>query len=177
MSLAYIGSYTQLEGGHIVVPDGYESIIKTIGSKINKDNILLNHPVTKIEYNLIDDGKCKVSCSDERTFSADFVVVTMPVGFLKENASHLFSPGLSIEKMSAIDNIGFGTVDRIYSEFENLDFMPESSVGELNLVKEQSPVENEENWENRLFGFYVQNTPNANILTSEFCIEIYFLIT
>lgn len=166
VSLANIGSYSELNGGHVVLPNGYESVINVVKAKIPKEHILTNHPVIRIEYDMLDDNKCKVYCQNGRTFKAEFVILTASVGFLKENAADLFHPSLSSEKLKAIENIGFGTVDRIYAEFENLNFIPESHVGELYLTKRKEQVTNETEWHGKLFTFYVQNTPRANILTT-----------
>lgn len=51
IDLLELGSYTELQGGNITLPDGYSSILKPILNDIPEDKILLEHPVSKIYWN------------------------------------------------------------------------------------------------------------------------------
>ncbi|XP_064072265.1 spermine oxidase [Vanessa tameamea] len=48
IDLLELGSYTELQGGNIVIPSGYSSILEPMTKNISPDKILSNHPVTKI---------------------------------------------------------------------------------------------------------------------------------
>jgi spermine oxidase len=61
----------------------------------------------------------KVKCSDGTEYTADFVIVTLPLGVLKHNYKTLFTPVLPKIKKNAIEEISFGTVGKIYLEFES----------------------------------------------------------
>jgi polyamine oxidase len=80
--------------------------------------IRLNTPVTEIHCNG-DDG-CKVFTVDSEgnceEFEADVVVVTVPLGVLKENGI-IFIPPLPQEKLDAINRLGFGIYDKIFIDF------------------------------------------------------------
>lgn len=61
----------------------------------------------------------EVKCENGNTFPADHVILTIPLGCLKENSHKLFEPPLSSRKLEAINCLGFGTVNKIYLEFES----------------------------------------------------------
>jgi monoamine oxidase len=46
------------------------------------------------------------------TYRAEAVLVTVPLGVLKENAI-IFDPPLPEEKQSAIDRLGFGNLNKV----------------------------------------------------------------
>ena len=71
--------------------------------------------MTKIEVG--DLIKVRVSGSDE-TFEAENVIVTLSLGVLKAKAESLFEPKLPDRTLEAIEKLGFGTVDKIFVEFE-----------------------------------------------------------
>lgn len=48
VDLLEMGSYTELQGGNICLPDGYSAILRPITKHIPKDRILLQHAVEKI---------------------------------------------------------------------------------------------------------------------------------
>ena len=84
--------------------------------------IRLNTEVTKIEAG--DLIKVRISGSDE-PFEADNVIVTLSLGVLKTKAESLFEPKLPDRKLEAIEKLGFGTVDKIFVEFEETWWEPE----------------------------------------------------
>ena len=49
---------------------------------------------------------------------ADHVIVTSSLGFLKRHAHTMFRPLLPTDKMAAIQRMGFGTVNKIFLQFE-----------------------------------------------------------
>lgn len=50
--------------------------------------------------------------------SADHIIFTPSLGVLKKNYKTLFTPELPQWKINAIDNIGYGTLEKIFLEFE-----------------------------------------------------------
>ncbi|XP_071442873.1 peroxisomal N(1)-acetyl-spermine/spermidine oxidase [Hetaerina americana] len=60
----------------------------------------------------------KVMCENGAVFTADHVVVTIPLGVLKDRQSTLFEPALPQNKCKAIERLLFGTVDKILLEYD-----------------------------------------------------------
>ena len=80
----------------------------------NDDESKSNLPVRRA----IPSAPVRVHTADGTVFEADHVIVTCSVGFLKKNAHHMFQPLLPNDKLAAIHRLGFGTVNKIFLEFE-----------------------------------------------------------
>ncbi|KAG5895279.1 hypothetical protein JTB14_015145 [Gonioctena quinquepunctata] len=50
IDLFELGSYTELQGGNIVLPDGYSAILEPLRRSIPEGSILLRHPVRHIKW-------------------------------------------------------------------------------------------------------------------------------
>lgn len=148
-----LGSYTELQGGNIVLPNGYSSILNPLRSSLAPDTILLNCPVKTIKWkrkkapvtspsglneipeeddedgNESDktiteepkspqyDGRVQIVCDTNEVFFADHVICTIPLGVLKTNAK-LFDPPLPDYKQESIERLLFGTVNKIFLEYD-----------------------------------------------------------
>jgi monoamine oxidase len=62
------------------------------------------------------------------TYRAEAVLVTVPLGVLKENVI-TFDPPLPEEKQSAIERLGFGNLNKVFSPFFRLDFNLKFDLG------------------------------------------------
>ncbi|XP_055377653.1 peroxisomal N(1)-acetyl-spermine/spermidine oxidase [Condylostylus longicornis] len=167
IDLLELGSYTELQGGNIVLQDGYSSILEPMHKELPPESIIKNCPVKKIFWkrkkthsgletvdenseNESDDSDktvtefpiggnnnssntnskpssfesgenenlVKVLCEDGRQFNAEHVICTLPLGVLKANSSNIFDPVLPHHKLESIKNLMFGTVDKIFLEYE-----------------------------------------------------------
>lgn len=155
IDLLEIGSYTELQGGNIVLPAGYSAILEPISQHIHPENILKNHPVTKIRWcnvenntdgeesddsdrtvtedipepssDVISRGNVEVLCENGEKFYCDHVICTIPLGVLKEKVNSLFSPVLPEEKLEAIERLLFGTVNKIFLEYDRPFLNPDIS--------------------------------------------------
>lgn len=87
--------------GDSTLHQGYQSVVDALAEGLD---IRLGHVVTRIE-----DGRV---VTDQGVFEADKVLVTLPIGVLKA-ASVEFDPPLPSAKQSAIDRLGFGTLNKI----------------------------------------------------------------
>lgn len=163
IDLLELGSYTELQGGNIMLPSGYSSILEPMTKNIDPEKIITGQPVKKIVWNsnngeedggeesddsdrtVIEDistsnkadnpceGSSKdcmhkpkkkksysleVKCENGDIYYANHVICTIPLGVLKEEAMNLFEPPLPQYKLESIEKLLFGTVDKIYLEYE-----------------------------------------------------------
>jgi hypothetical protein len=63
----------------------------------------------------VDDGgdMATVTTEDGRIFHFDEIVLTAPLGWLKQN-SQAFSPPLPLQLTQAVNNIGYGCLEKVY---------------------------------------------------------------
>lgn len=73
--------------------------------------------VTDEPTNTQYDGTVQIVCETNEVFYCDHVICTIPLGVLKESPK-LFEPALPEYKQESIRNLLFGTVDKIFLEFE-----------------------------------------------------------
>jgi len=114
---------------------GFSKLINFIAEKIPKSSILLNHPVKNIrlanyilEQESSQDTEMLVECYNGTMFKAKHVVVTCSVNFLQKNHSTLFGPSiLSEKKISAINAVKMGTVNKIFLFYDDLSFFPKQA--------------------------------------------------
>jgi len=137
MSLCAWGEYIQCAGDEAVeLSRGYQPILDLILKNVPRNCFRLGTRVKKIiwnnltdetaaqpidEVNVRDDGlscKTKVVTSAGDTVVADHVIVTCSLGYLKAHSDELFVPSLPQSKKLAISRLGFGTVNKIYLEFD-----------------------------------------------------------
>ncbi|RWS27818.1 peroxisomal N(1)-acetyl-spermine/spermidine oxidase-like protein 1, partial [Leptotrombidium deliense] len=131
VSLKYFGAYEELPGGNLTIPGGYSQILlcllNTVKNKLKEENredhlnILLKHEVQKIKWSGV--GKkgaelVEITCSNGAVFKCNHVVVTIPLGVLKNNVQTLFEPKLPQYKLDCIQSMGFGVVNKIYLEYK-----------------------------------------------------------
>eukprot|EP00735_Rhodelphis_limneticus_P001080 TRINITY_DN11634_c0_g1::TRINITY_DN11634_c0_g1_i1::g.17479::m.17479 TRINITY_DN11634_c0_g1::TRINITY_DN11634_c0_g1_i1::g.17479 ORF type:complete len:522 (+),score=102.48,sp/Q8H191/PAO4_ARATH/31.95/8e-52,Amino_oxidase/PF01593.19/8.3e-78,NAD_binding_8/PF13450.1/1.1e-14,DAO/PF01266.19/1e-05,DAO/PF01266.19/0.047,NAD_binding_9/PF13454.1/0.00037,NAD_binding_9/PF13454.1/0.27,HI0933_like/PF03486.9/5.1e-05,HI0933_like/PF03486.9/21,Thi4/PF01946.12/3e-05,Pyr_redox_3/PF13738.1/0.00092,Pyr_redox_3/PF13738.1/18, len=114
------GTEELFPGGYRQIIDGLVSGAATGGS--TAINVVKNQQVTSIERT---GGQTKVYTSTGEVYSADVVIVTVPLGVLKRNGI-TFSPALSTSKAEAISRVGYGNVNKLVLEFETA-FWPEAS--------------------------------------------------
>ncbi|KAM8924588.1 peroxisomal N(1)-acetyl-spermine/spermidine oxidase [Pelodytes ibericus] len=116
--------YTMLPGIDCIFPGGFEGLVNQIKSTLHNDTILLNKEVKTIHWDGSFQGSdsqiypVQVQCEDGDTFVADHVIVTVPLGLLKERVESFLSPPFPPKKAQAIKNIGFGTNNKIFLEFK-----------------------------------------------------------
>lgn len=76
-------------------------------------------PVNCIRWGAVSDTSPRaiVKCTDGQEFPADYVIVTVSLGVLKNQHARLFQPGLPAEKVEAISKLGYGHVNKIFLEY------------------------------------------------------------
>ncbi|USK35939.1 FAD-dependent oxidoreductase [Bacillus sp. F19] len=98
-------------GEDVIFPNGYDQIIQLL---IKDIKININERIYKINY---EKDFVKVY-SEKSLFSADYVIVTVPLGVLQKN-DILFIPELPEQKRKAINKLGMGILNKIYVKFPN----------------------------------------------------------
>ncbi|XP_050363450.1 polyamine oxidase 5-like [Argentina anserina] len=102
-----------LTGGHGLMVEGFDPIIKTLAKDID---VRLSHRVTKISNGC---NKVMVTIEDGRNFIGDAVIITVPLGVLKAKLIE-FEPTLPEWKMSAISDLGVGNENKIALRFDKV---------------------------------------------------------
>ncbi|XP_022759403.1 probable polyamine oxidase 4 isoform X1 [Durio zibethinus] len=102
-----------LSGGHGLMVQGYDPIIKALAKDID---VRLNHRVKKISTGC---NKVAIDVENGMSFMADAVIVTVPLGILKANLIQ-FEPKLPEWKVAAISDIGVGSENKIALRFDTV---------------------------------------------------------
>lgn len=96
-------------GGDLLFPKGYDQITNALAKGLD---VRLDHRVTRVRH---DDDGVSVQAAG-RTFRAQRIVVTLPLGVLKAGSVQ-FEPALPAATRQAIDRIGVGVLDKVYLRF------------------------------------------------------------
>ncbi|XP_014239206.1 peroxisomal N(1)-acetyl-spermine/spermidine oxidase-like [Cimex lectularius] len=113
-----VGAYTVVPGG-IKVPLGGVGRLSQLIADVG-DHILYNKRVDKIKYGTVThDQKPRaiVRCTDGTQYQADCVLVTLPLGVLKEEWESMFSPHLPAHKLAALVSLEYNVKEKIYVEW------------------------------------------------------------
>lgn len=127
------------------------------------DKILLNKEVSKINFK-DSEPRLKVETLDGLSFEADHVIFTGSVGVLRERIDTLFEPKLPNSKYLAANNLGFGTVNKIWIRFDepwwDADFTGFTLQWMRKDLEELRASEN--SWLEDVFGFFtVSHQPDV----------------
>ncbi|XP_043554065.1 peroxisomal N(1)-acetyl-spermine/spermidine oxidase-like isoform X2 [Chiloscyllium plagiosum] len=116
--------YKNIEGDDRNSPGLFPSLLQKLLEVIPEEKLLLERPVKQIQWdgNFISEDTSlypvRVVCEDGNHILADHVIVTISLGCLKANSQSLFQPSLPKKYQHAIQNMGFGTMNKIYLEYE-----------------------------------------------------------
>ena len=113
--------------------NGYGQLIDFLKSNIPTGVIHLNEPVELVNWQLAaNDRRAPIEIktlylpnNTRCVYTADKVLCTVPLGFLKANHQHFFYPRLPVEKTSAIERLGFGCVDKIFLIYDKPVLKPD----------------------------------------------------
>ncbi|GAB1292857.1 Peroxisomal N(1)-acetyl-spermine/spermidine oxidase [Apodemus speciosus] len=112
---------------------GYQGLTNGILDSLPKDTMVFDKPVKTIHWNGSfqeadfpgETFPVLVECEDGTRLPAHHVIVTVPLGFLKEHQDTFFEPPLPDKKAEAIRKLGFGTNNKIFLEFEEPFWEPD----------------------------------------------------
>jgi polyamine oxidase len=110
-------SIEAFSGNNLVVKRGYGFFLQRITDHYRLP-VTLNTVVTEIDT-LSHTDTVQICTSDGQKISAKYVIITIPLGCLKQRTI-TFQPSLPQWKLDAIDQLGFGTTDKIIIQFDNV---------------------------------------------------------
>lgn len=124
-------------------------------------------PVKAIDWqNFVDspnDSLITVKTFGKTQILADAVIVTCSLGYLKENHQKMFQPLLPSHLSIAIENLGFGTINKIFLDFDEPWWQKDVNGFQLvwrRDINHQSLPE----WTKDLTGFDVLPTHSATLI-------------
>nr|XP_026490686.1 spermine oxidase-like isoform X1 [Vanessa tameamea] len=132
----------------------FEILLNTYnnGTGLPTLDIELNKEVTLIKWPKNTTGKVQVVCKDGDVYTASNVIVTVSLGVLKERHSHLFLPSLPQEKITIIEKISIGVMDKVILNFEK-QWLPNGSFfGFIWKGEDKKKLSNDDYWTTRIFG-------------------------
>ena len=104
LSSKYFDDDENFNGADVIITNGYDKITDFLATGLD---IRLNSRVSSINY---IDAKVNITVNDNN-LKADYVVVSVPLGVLKNNAI-TFIPPLPTSKLNAIRNTDMGNVNK-----------------------------------------------------------------
>ncbi|MEM9016825.1 MAG: NAD(P)/FAD-dependent oxidoreductase, partial [Verrucomicrobiota bacterium] len=113
-------------GGDVLFPEGYSQVFDP---RFSKFEVRIDCAVEKVDWG--SHGATLTTTQGEH--SADRVILTLPLGVLKKG-SISFSPGLPDSKLTAINAMGMGCLNKLYLKFPET-FWPVDCSG----ISYQSP--------------------------------------
>ena len=103
----------EFDGEHAGIVGGYGQVPRAIWHYPTKLDVRARKVVQTVRYRADGSGKARVDCDDGTSVDADRVIVTLPLGVLKEQ-SVKFDPPLPDWKTGSIDRLGFGTLNKVH---------------------------------------------------------------
>lgn len=100
------------EGRDVLLKEGYAPITEALASSLN---IHTRQRVKHIYQQ--DDSGVIIMMENGHQVTADYCVVTLPLGVLKQNRVK-FTPAFPIDKQHAINAMGNGLMDKLWLEFD-----------------------------------------------------------
>lgn len=109
------------EGDEVIFPEGYTQVIHHLAQDLD---IKLNVKVQKIS---LKSGYVEIEDQHHQIFQASQIVVAVPLGVLKHG--HLqFSPPLADPYRHAINNMGFGSFNKVFFQLDTVLPLHSSSL-------------------------------------------------
>lgn len=104
--------------GRDVLPvGGFDVVFNHVKKPVSKNDIYLETAVSSIVKN--KDGTVTTLTEGGDEFTSKYVIVTAPIGVL-QSKDIKFTPDLSTELSTAIDNLGLAKIGKVYIEFDEV---------------------------------------------------------
>ncbi|GAB4328652.1 MAG: FAD-dependent oxidoreductase [Flammeovirgaceae bacterium] len=127
LDAAYWEDDLNYKGKDVLFPNGYDAVINYLSQGLD---IVLNQKVEKIDYT---GSKTEIT-TDKAVYNADAVIVTVPLGVLKKNTI-TFSPSLPPQKISAINRLKMGYVNKVFLKFPSTFWDNQQYIGFTSEIK------------------------------------------
>ncbi|CAG2243156.1 AOF1 [Mytilus edulis] len=115
--------YPQFSGRNVLMADGFSTILDKITENLD---IVYNTEISSIDYS----DKVLVKSSDGQSWTGDKVIVTLPLAVLK-NGIVQFTPPLPQNKVTAIQQLGVGYMEKVVLQFKERFWSDKSSPSEV----------------------------------------------
>lgn len=112
LSSKYWENDTKFPGNDVLFPNGYDALTNYLAEGLD---IRTEHIVSEIDYS---DNIIYVTTNNGE-FEADHVVVTLPLGVLK-NESVEFVPELPTSKTELVDQVKVGYINKVFLSFDDI---------------------------------------------------------
>ena len=137
ISLAHFNDFCPCPGEYYTPlgKKGFQGVVDFFLGKLPSDMIRYCQPVDQISWKhypvthqMTDNSTCAATNEAKRVvihvkghpvITADHVIITSSIGYLRENHISMFQPTLPSDKQKAINTLGFGTVDKIFLKFKS----------------------------------------------------------
>ncbi|KAJ8921110.1 hypothetical protein NQ315_015908 [Exocentrus adspersus] len=142
------GASILIPGGNLVIPLGFVGVLSPLMKDLPDCSLKFGKPVGLIRWGAVQTRskgpRAVVQCCDGEEYCADYVIITVSLGVLKEHGDKMFCPALPGSKMEAIKAIGFGRMDKIFLDYERPFWAP--SEGGLKLAWSQDELAHKNHW-------------------------------
>ncbi|KAL8988853.1 MAG: hypothetical protein Q9169_008488 [Polycauliona sp. 2 TL-2023] len=134
-SLKYLWLEETLDGGNLFLASTYKGILSRLTSDVLPHITLhLSTKVTSITSPSSQPSSptpepITITTSQHSSLQFDEIVMTAPLGYLKHNTS-TFQPPLPPRLLTAIKNIGYGALEKVYLTFPTAFWLSSSADGQ-----------------------------------------------
>ncbi|UKZ91126.1 uncharacterized protein TrAFT101_006122 [Trichoderma asperellum] len=118
-----------IEGENLFCAGTYEKILQEVSRPaLSSATIKLDSIVDKISCRTDPNDETRVQLKSGQTLAFDELVITCPLGWLKQNLA-AFDPPLPSVLTKAIGSIGYGCLEKVYISFPKAFWLPAEGEG------------------------------------------------
>ena len=115
----YIDYDLEGEEGEPILSGGYSSLVAFLLSSL-EERVRLKSGCRVARVDWAGEEEVRVRTEAGESFSAQYVVISLPLGVLKSSHSTLFSPSLPKQKIEIIEELQFGVMNKIFLSFDQI---------------------------------------------------------
>ena len=115
----YIDYDLEGEEGEPVLSGGYSSLLTFLLASL-EGRVVLRSGCSVAGIDWAGEEEVRVRTEAGESYSAQYLVISLPLGVLKSSHSSLFSPSLPKEKIEIIEQLQFGVMNKIFLSFDEV---------------------------------------------------------